>query len=132
MRCRIARTQLSPTARQLFGPVQATPISCEFLFLLGVDTRVQAPIIPAKVFADTLGNDIETSRAVALLATRTALEHGQVDELLLDPAEGPDEATRAELVRLASLTAASVLVVEGHDGLRRLDGVGALLRYRHD
>ncbi len=65
-------------------------------------------------------------------ATRTALEHGQVDELLLDPAEGPEEAARAELVRLASLTAATVLVVEGHDGLRRLDGVGALLRYRHD
>jgi hypothetical protein len=65
-------------------------------------------------------------------ATRAALEHGQVDELLLDPAEGPDEAMRAELVRLASLTATSVLVVEGHDGLRRLGGVGALLRYRHD
>jgi hypothetical protein len=65
-------------------------------------------------------------------ATRTALEHGQVDELLLDPAAGPDEATRGELVRLASLTAASVLVVEGHEGLRRLGGVGALLRYRHD
>jgi peptide chain release factor subunit 1 len=67
-----------------------------------------------------------------LEATRTALEHGQVDELLLDPAEGPDETTRAELVRLASLTGATVQVVEGHDGLQRLDGVGALLRYRHD
>jgi peptide chain release factor subunit 1 len=65
-------------------------------------------------------------------ATRAALEHGQVDELLLDPGGGPDEATRAELVRLASLTAAEVLVVEGHDGLQRLGGVGALLRYRHD
>jgi stalled ribosome rescue protein Dom34 len=67
-----------------------------------------------------------------LEATRTALEHGQVDELLLDPAEGPDAATRAELVRQASLTGAMVEVVEGHDGLRRLGGVGALLRYRHD
>ena len=64
--------------------------------------------------------------------TRTALEHGQVDELLLDPAADLDEATRGELVRLASLTSATVEVVEEHDGLRRLGGVGALLRYRHD
>ena len=35
---------------------------------------------------------------------RTALEHGQVDELLLDPARGIDEAARNELVRLPGLT----------------------------
>jgi peptide chain release factor subunit 1 len=64
--------------------------------------------------------------------TRTALEHGQVDELLLDPAADLDEATRGELVRLASLTSATVEVVEEHEGLHRLGGVGALLRYRHD
>jgi peptide chain release factor subunit 1 len=64
--------------------------------------------------------------------TRTALEYGQVDELLLDPVEGPDEATRAELVRQAELTSATVQVVEGHADLQRLGGVGALLRYRHD
>jgi hypothetical protein len=64
--------------------------------------------------------------------TRTALEHGQVDELLIDPTTELDEATRGELVRQASLTGATVEVVEGHDGLRRLGGVGALLRYRHD
>lgn len=64
--------------------------------------------------------------------TRTALENGQVDELLLDPIAGPEEATRAELVRLAQLTGATVDVVEGHASLQRLGGVGALLRYRHD
>jgi hypothetical protein len=65
-------------------------------------------------------------------ATHIALEHGQVDELLLDPTAELDEATRGELVRQASLTGATVEVVEGHDGLRRMGGVGALLRYRHD
>jgi hypothetical protein len=43
-----------------------------------------------------------------------------------------DESTRGELVRLAQLTGATVEVVEGHDDLQRLGGVGALLRYRHD
>lgn len=48
-------------------------------------------------------------RDVARLGeTRTALEHGQMDELLLDPAHGIDEAVRSEPVRLASLTGATV------------------------
>ena len=70
---------------------------------------------------------------VAVLeATRTALEHGQVDELLLDPAEGPDEISRAALVRPASLTRAMVEAVAGRDGPQRLDGVGALVLSRRD
>ena len=70
---------------------------------------------------------------VAVLeAKRTALEHGQVDELLLDLAEGPDEIPRAELVRPVSLTGAMVEAVEGHDGPQRLDGVGALVLSRCD
>jgi stalled ribosome rescue protein Dom34 len=64
--------------------------------------------------------------------TRTALEHGQVDELVLDPSAELDEPSRAELVRLAQVTGATVEVVERHDGLQRLGGIGALLRYRHD
>jgi peptide chain release factor subunit 1 len=64
--------------------------------------------------------------------TRSALEHGQVDELVLDPAAGLEDTVRGDLVRLAQITGATVEVVEGHDGLRRLGGVGALLRYRHD
>jgi stalled ribosome rescue protein Dom34 len=79
----------------------------------------------AAVRADGLG-------VAGLDETRTALEHGQVDELVLDPSADLDEATRAELVRMASLTSATVDVVEGHEGLSRLGGVGALLRYRHD
>jgi peptide chain release factor subunit 1 len=41
-----------------------------------------------------------------------------------------DLELRNELVRLAAVTSAAVEVVADHDGLRRLGGVGALLRYR--
>ena len=64
--------------------------------------------------------------------TLGALEHGQVDQVLLDPASELDEPSRGRLVRLASLSGATVEVVEGHDGLRNLGGVAALLRYRHE
>jgi peptide chain release factor subunit 1 len=63
-------------------------------------------------------------------ATMTALEAGQVDELVLDEAASIDETIRAELVRQAALTAARVEVVHDHPGLRRFDGVAATLRYR--
>ncbi len=46
------------------------------------------------------------------------------------PAAPIDETTRNDLVRLATLTGATVEVVEGHADLLRLGGVGALLRYR--
>jgi peptide chain release factor subunit 1 len=61
-----------------------------------------------------------------------ALEAGQVSELVLDRAAPIDEARRAELVRQAALTSASVVVVDGHEPLLRLGGVGATLRYRMD
>jgi peptide chain release factor subunit 1 len=62
--------------------------------------------------------------------TMQALEAGQVHELvLLDGAE-IDEDLRAELVRQAALTDARVEVVPEHEGLRRLGGVAATLRFR--
>lgn len=62
--------------------------------------------------------------------TRAALERGQVDVLLLDPQAPVDEEQRAELVRMATSTGARVEVVEDHEGLQLLGGVGGLLRYR--
>jgi peptide chain release factor subunit 1 len=59
-----------------------------------------------------------------------ALDRGQVHELVLDRSAQLDEALRAELVRQATLTAAEVVVVDGHDDLLALGGVGATLRYR--
>ena len=64
--------------------------------------------------------------------TGRALEHGQVDVLLLDPTAELDEAMRGEFVRLAVATGATVEIVENYEPFRQLGGVGALLRYRHE
>jgi len=64
--------------------------------------------------------------------TRAALEHGQVDVLLLDADAPLGDTDRNELIRLAAGTGADVEVVQGHAVLRELGGVGALLRYQHD
>src|ERR671937_419915 len=64
--------------------------------------------------------------------TGRALEHGQVDVLLLDPTAELDEALRGEFVRLAVATGATVEIVENDEPFRQLGGVGALLRYRHE
>ena len=77
------------------------------------------------VRADALG-------VVGLEHTRTALEHGQVDVLVLAGDTISDADTRNELIRLAVTTGADVEVVERHDILERLGGIGALLRYRHE
>ena len=63
-------------------------------------------------------------------ATMTALEAGQVDELVIDETADIDDDLRAELIRQASLTDARVEVVRDHEGLRRHEGVGATLRFR--
>jgi peptide subunit release factor 1 (eRF1) len=62
--------------------------------------------------------------------THRALENGQVDTLVLaDDGDIPEER-RNELIQLAATTSAGVEVVEGHESLRQLGGVGALLRYQ--
>ena len=63
-------------------------------------------------------------------ATMEALEAGQVDQLVIDESASMDEDLRAELVRQASLTDASVEIVRDHAGLARREGVGATLRFR--
>ena len=63
-------------------------------------------------------------------ATMTALEAGQVDQLVIDDAAPIDPDLRAELVRQAALTDAGVEIVHDHAGLARHDGVGATLRFR--
>ena len=63
-------------------------------------------------------------------ATMAALEAGQVDELVIDESAGLDEGLRAELVRRAALTDASVEIVRDHAGLAQHEGVAATLRFR--
>ncbi len=89
------------------------------------DEHALADQLVGAVQADALG-------VAGLEETRTALEHGQVDTLLLSEALALDAETRSDLVREAALTGADVEVVQGHDTFERLGGVGALLRYRHD
>jgi ribosomal protein L30E len=64
--------------------------------------------------------------------TLEAARIGQADLVVLAPDANIDEEQRNELVRLAAVSAADVDVVEGHPGLARLGGVGAILRYRID
>lgn len=81
--------------------------------------------VVAAVRSDGLG-------VAGLEATREALGNGQVDLLLLDASAELDDDQRNDLIRLAATTGADVEVVEGHPGLSRFGGVGALLRYRLD
>lgn len=62
--------------------------------------------------------------------TRRALENGQVDTLVLAADCDLTDAQRDDLIQLAATTSAGVEVVEGHETLRELGGVGALLRYQ--
>jgi peptide chain release factor subunit 1 len=62
--------------------------------------------------------------------TRRALENGQVDTLVLATDVDIPEKQRNELIQLAATTSAGVEVVEGHETLRELGGVGGLLRYQ--
>ncbi|HEX6796268.1 MAG TPA: hypothetical protein VF116_00990 [Ktedonobacterales bacterium] len=77
------------------------------------------------VRADALG-------VAGLEDTLQALEHAQVDVLVLVGTAPLDADTRANLVRLAVITGADVEVIEAHDVLERLGGIGALLRFRHE
>ena len=63
-------------------------------------------------------------------ATMAALEAGQVDQLVIDETAGVDDDLRAELVRQASLTDATVEIVREHAALAEHEGVGATLRFR--
>lgn len=68
--------------------------------------------------------------AAGLKETRRALENGQVDILVLAADAELEEEERSELVRMATATSADVEVVQDHEGIRQIGGVGALLRYR--
>lgn len=96
-----------------------------------------APILAALEAAESQAADraIAGRRAgdlgvTGIDATMAALEAGQVDQLVIDESASIDEDLRAELIRQASLTDASVEIVHEHAGLARYEGVGATLRFR--
>ncbi len=81
--------------------------------------------VVAQVAADGLG-------VAGLEPTQRALEQGQVMQLVLGSNGELDDETRNDLIRAAATSAAEVEVVEEHEGLQRLGGVGALLRFKID
>ena len=88
------------------------------------DAAAAADRLVGAVRSDGLG-------VAGLERTRTALEHGQVDVLLLDPEADIGDETRRELIRLAATTGADVELVENHVRFQEMGGVGAMVRYRH-
>jgi len=66
---------------------------------------------------------------LGLVATRRALERGQVDVLVLDPDVAPARQ-REHLVRLAVRTDARVDLLRDSALLRSAEGIGCLLRFR--
>jgi hypothetical protein len=92
----------------------------------------QARAEDAHALADQLIHAVRSSGlgVFGVDPTRTALEPGQGDVLLLAPEAQLAEEARRALLRLATTTGAQVTVVEQHALFERLGGVGALLRYR--
>lgn len=81
--------------------------------------------------ADRLVEAIQAQRlgVVGEQETLDALEHGQVETLVLAREAPLGEQKRAELVRMAALSGAEVEAVQAHEALLQLGGVGGLLRY---
>jgi Bacterial archaeo-eukaryotic release factor family 10/eRF1 domain 3 len=82
-----------------------------------------ADAVVAGVRSDGLG-------VAGLDATRKALDIGQVDTLVISDGAEIDDDARNDLVRLAATSGAEVQVVDDHEGLDRLGGIGGALRYR--
>ena len=121
--------------------VQGLIEGVERLQIIASRDQVEADVLPVLERAEAELSAGVADRVIAgvqsgalgvggLEATMRALEIGQVDELVIEEAAGLDEELRAELVRQAALTSARVEVVGEHEGLHRLGGVGATLRYR--
>lgn len=133
----LLRTALSPRVAAI---TQEEPLRLDIRV---PRTEVEQAIAPVLAEAENVGERAAVDQmlgavqatglgVVGLEETRTALEYGQVDMLLLTQETDVDAETRNNLVRLASVTGADVEVVGQHDAFQALGGVGALLRYRHD
>ena len=81
--------------------------------------------------ADQLVEEVQAQSlgVVGEQETLDALKHGQVETLVLAQEAPLRQQSRAELVRLATLSGADVEAVQAHEALLQLGGVGGLLRY---
>ena len=102
-------------------------VQAEVLPILAAIEEAEARELADTAVAEWLAGDLGV---VGIAATMSALEFGQVDQLVIDEAAGIPDAVRAELTRKAALTDASVEIVRDHPGLAQHEGVAATLRYR--
>jgi protein required for attachment to host cells len=84
----------------------------------------------SRALSDELLREVRTDGLAVVGADKVleALKKSQVDVLVLSASYSGDD--REEMVRLAEQAGCQTEVVETSDGLERLGGVGALLRYR--
>jgi hypothetical protein len=130
----ILEAELSEAVRAVLDHVVHLPmrssteqVRAEVLPLLAALEEAEGRELADTAIAEWLAGDLGV---VGIAATMSALEVGQVDQLVIDEAGGLDENLRAELVRRAAVTDASVEVVRDHAGLAQHQGVAATLRFR--
>lgn len=95
--------------------------------ILAAIEEAEARDLADLAIAEWLAGDLGV---VGIDATMAALEWGQVHQLVIDETAGIEEELRAELIRRAALTGASVEIVRDHAGLAQHEGVAATLRFR--
>lgn len=105
----------------------ADEVRSEVVPILAAIEEAEARDLADVAIAEWLAGDLGV---VGVDATLAALEWGQVHQLVIDESASLDEDVRAELIRRASRTDASVEIVRGHPGLAQHDGVAATLRFR--
>ena len=105
----------------------ADDVRDEVLPILAAIEDSEARDVGDRAIAGWLAGDLGV---VGIKETKTALEMGQVDQLVIDETAGPRDDARAELTRLAALTGANVEIVRDHAGLAQHEGVAATLRFR--
>ena len=130
----ILEGELSEPARALVEHVIHVPmrasteqVQAEVLPILAAIEEAEARELADTAVAEWLAGDLGV---VGIAATMSALEIGQVDQLVIDETAGIAEALRTELTRKAALTDARVEIVRDHPGLAQHEGVAATLRYR--
>jgi stalled ribosome rescue protein Dom34 len=102
-------------------------VEAEIVPILAAIEASEAMELADRAIAEWRAGDLGV---VGVEATMAALEWGQVHQLVIDETAGIDDDVRAELVRRAALTDASVEIVRDHDELRAHGGVAATLRFK--
>jgi peptide chain release factor subunit 1 len=130
----VLQAELSPRMVALVEAVEhigmrtgANEVAREVEPILAAIRRAEEEEVADRVIGAVRSGDLG---AAGIDAVASALELGQVHELVIDRSADVDDELRAELVRQAALTSAEVITVQDHQGIIELGGVGATLRFR--